>query len=92
VSNWGAYALAAGVYVLASAREKIPLQNEGDMRKFLGTSCQASAAVVTCAEVGGASDGVTQLRTSTVDGMSLKQSIDVFEAVCRVVQDSAPGK
>ncbi len=60
VSNWGAYALAAGVYVLQDVRPTTDLFDPDREKRILETMVRAGPLV----------DGVTGKQTATVDGLS----------------------
>ena len=60
VSNWGAYALAAGVYVLRGVRPPSDLFNPDREREILEIMVREGPLV----------DGVTGQQTATVDGLS----------------------
>jgi hypothetical protein len=60
VSNWGAYALAAGVYVLRGATPPADLFDPAREREILGAMVRGGPLV----------DGVTGQQTATVDGLA----------------------
>jgi len=60
VSNWGAYALAAGVYVLRGAKPQADLFDPDREREILEVMVREGPLV----------DGVTGKQTATVDGLS----------------------
>jgi hypothetical protein len=60
VSNWGAYALAAGVYVLRGVKPPADLFDPDREREILEVMVREGPLV----------DGVTGQQTATVDGLS----------------------
>ena len=60
VSNWGAYALAAGIYVLRGVKPAPDLFDPDREREILEVMVQEGPLV----------DGVTGKQTATVDGLS----------------------
>ncbi len=63
VSNWGAYALAAGVYVLRGVRPPADLFDPDREREILDVMVREGPLV----------DGVTGRQTATVDGLSWEE-------------------
>lgn len=77
VSNWGAYALAAGVYVLRGEKPPTDLYNPDRERQILEVMVREGPLV----------DGVTGRQTATVDGLSWDEYVkplvrirDILEA------------
>ena len=60
VSNWGAYALAAGIYVLRGAKPPLDLFDPDHERRILEVMVREGPLV----------DGVTGKQTATVDGLT----------------------
>jgi D-glutamate cyclase len=65
VSNWGAYALAAGVYVLRGVKPPADLFDPDRERKILEVMVREGPLV----------DGVTGEQTATVDGLSWEEYV-----------------
>ena len=65
VSNWGAYALAAGVYVLRGLRPPRDLFNPDREREILEVMVREGPLV----------DGVTGQQTATVDGLTWEEYV-----------------
>jgi D-glutamate cyclase len=63
VSNWGAYALAAGVYVLRGAKPPVDLFNPSREQQILEVMVREGPLV----------DGVTGKQTATVDGLTWEE-------------------
>jgi hypothetical protein len=76
VSNWGAYALAAGVYVLRGVKPPADLFDPDREREILELMVREGPLV----------DGVTGKQTATVDGLSweeyVKPLVRIREIVC----------
>lgn len=85
VSNWGAYALAAAVAILA-----IDKGDCGDdvctfIDKVIGTEAEILAVLEAAVEAG-ACDGATGVRQSrSVEGLPFTKSLEVFRSLRRVV-------
>jgi hypothetical protein len=71
VSNWGAYALAAGVAILRGQKLASPLFDPDTERRILQVMVDAGPLV----------DGVTGAPTATVDGLTWEQFADVLVKV-----------
>ena len=65
VSNWGAYALAAGVYVLSGVRPSTDLFDPDTEREILEVMVREGPLV----------DGVTGKQTATVDGLTWEEYV-----------------
>ncbi len=71
ISNWGAYALAAGVAALRNRADLISNWGAGKQRRLIEVLVSEAGAV----------DGVTGLRQPTVDGAPLDDYLVIFEAI-----------
>ncbi len=72
VSNWGAYGLAGALSILAD-------------QDLLPTAGQCAAQIDAVVKGGGAVDGVTHRRESTVDGLPLADSLRMLEAIRQLI-------
>lgn len=75
VSNWGAYALAAGIFVLRGVRPPAGLFDPDRERTILDVMVRDGPLV----------DGVTGKRTATVDGLSWGQYIEPLERIAELL-------
>lgn len=83
VSNWGGYAVAAALEVLAKEN-----QMEGDDTIWpLLVTCMEEIAVVAASVEAGARDGITGRSDVTVDGMGMDVSIGILEELKCVVDE-----
>ncbi|HLZ10685.1 MAG TPA: glutamate cyclase domain-containing protein, partial [Chloroflexota bacterium] len=76
VSNWGAYALAAGVALLRGVKLPAELFDPERERAILQTMVDAGPLV----------DGVTGKQTATVDGLSWEEYIRPLLEIARIVE------
>jgi hypothetical protein len=76
VSNWGAYALAAGVALLRGAKLPVELFDPERERAILQTMVDAGPLV----------DGVTGKQTATVDGLSWEEYIRPLQQIGKIVE------
>jgi len=83
VSNWGAYALAAGLAVVAVEAGKFKTGAEASAA-CLGEPSDVVERVVAAACAVGARDGINQ-HLHSVDGMPVSKSVEVFESLRSVV-------
>lgn len=81
VSNWGGYALAAALAVVAAAEAGPEAGRRRDVVERLLVSSAAERAVVEGIVAAGARDGITGERKAWVDGMPLEMSLAVLEEV-----------
>jgi hypothetical protein len=75
VSNWGAYALAAGVYVLRGVKPPSTLFDIDRERTILDVMVREGPLV----------DGVTGKRTSTVDGLTWGKYVEPLERIGEIL-------
>lgn len=75
VSNWGAYALASGVFVLRGVRPPENLYDIDRERSILDAMVRSGPLV----------DGVTGKRTSTVDGLSWGEYVAPLERIREIL-------
>lgn len=71
ISNWGAYALAAGLAALRNRTDLIPAWGADKQRRLIEVLVSEAGAV----------DGVTRLRQPTVDGVPLREYLAVLTAI-----------
>jgi hypothetical protein len=76
VSNWGAYALAAGIALLRGVKLPAELFEPERERAILQTMVEAGPLV----------DGVTGQQTATVDGLSWDEYIRPLQEIARIVE------
>lgn len=76
VSNWGAYALAAGVYVLRGMKPKTDLFDPNRERRILEVMVREGPLV----------DGVTGQQTATVDGLSWADYIKPLVRIRQILE------
>jgi len=76
VSNWGAYALAAGVFVLRNEKPPSELFDPDLEKRILEIMVREGPLV----------DGVTGKQTATVDGLSWEEYIAPFNAIREILE------
>jgi D-glutamate cyclase len=76
VSNWGAYALAAGVYVLRGIQPPTDLFDPDREREILEVMVKEGPLV----------DGVTGRQTATVDGLTWEVYIQPLIRIREIVE------
>lgn len=74
ISNWGAYALGAGVRILQGAKHDDSLYDPKRERELLQTMINAGPLV----------DGVTLRHETTVDGLPFDQYCETMSAIGRI--------
>ena len=81
VSNWGGYALAAALAVVAAEAEQEAGRQRREVVERLLVSSATERAVVEGIVAAGARDGITGERRAWVDGMPLETSLAVLEEI-----------
>ncbi len=80
ISNWGAYALATGVRLLRGVPFDASIFDAYEERRLLQIMIEAGPLI----------DGVSMMRTATIDGIPVPEYTNSFEEIGRIAQQLLP--